>query len=111
MSYFDHKTKMLANPTVLLDKGTTDAHDNPVISIDEKGFIWIFSTSHGVTRPSYIHKGKRPYDIEEFELVHATEMVNGEKVPFDNFSYMQIWYIKGKGFWGCLRNIKVGEIE
>lgn len=39
VSYFDHKTKMLANPTVLLDKGTTDAHDNPVISIDEKGFF------------------------------------------------------------------------
>ena len=106
VSYFDHKTKMLANPTVLLDKGTTDAHDNPVISIDEKGFIWIFSTSHGVTRPSYIHKSKRPYDIEEFELVHATEMVNGEKVPFDNFSYMQIWYIKGKGFLGLFTKYK-----
>jgi hypothetical protein len=48
VSYFDHNTGKVANPTILLDKRTTDAHDNPVISIDDKGYIWIFSTAHGV---------------------------------------------------------------
>ena len=108
VSYFDHKTKMLANPTTILNKETTDAHDNPVISMDEQGYIWIFSTSHGVTRPSYIHKSRKPYDIETFDLIQATEKVNGKDVPFNNFSYMQIWYIKGKGFLGLFTKYKGG---
>lgn len=98
VSFFDHRTGRLAQPTILLDKGTTDAHDNPVISIDEQGYIWIFSTSHGVTRPSYIHKSKKPYDINAFETIHPVEIVNGKEVPFNNFSYFQVYHIKGKGF-------------
>lgn len=98
VSYFDHKTGKVANPTILLDKKTIDAHDNPVISIDDKGYIWIFSTSHGTSRPSYIHKSKKPYDIEEFETIQATELVDGKEQPFNNFSYFQVYPIKGKGF-------------
>lgn len=55
VSCFDHKTKTVPRPTVLLDKQTDDAHDNPVISVDADGHLWIFSTSHGRARPSYIH--------------------------------------------------------
>ncbi|PPL03404.1 BNR-4 repeat-containing protein [Parapedobacter indicus] len=98
VSYFDHRSGMLANPTVVLDKQTTDAHDNPVISIDGKGYIWIFSTSHGTSRPSYISRSVKRYDIERFEQVPATEVVNGERVPFSNFSYFQVYYVKKKGF-------------
>ncbi|GAA4457045.1 BNR-4 repeat-containing protein [Nibrella saemangeumensis] len=98
VSYFDHKTKKVANPTILLDKHTTDAHDNPVISLDDQGYIWIFSTSHGTTRPSYIHRSKKPYDIAQFETINATELVNGQEKPFTNFSYFQVYHIKGKGF-------------
>ena len=78
VSYFDHKTKTVPRPTILLDKQTNDAHDNPVISIDDEGHIWIFSTSHGTSRPSYIHRSKRPYDIDEFELVPATRRDGGK---------------------------------
>ena len=49
VSYFDHKTGQVPRPTILLDKNTADAHDNPVISIDDDGYIWIFSTSHGLS--------------------------------------------------------------
>ncbi|ODS86343.1 MAG: hypothetical protein ABS46_01220 [Cytophagaceae bacterium SCN 52-12] len=98
VSYFDHATGKVANPTILLDKKTTDAHDNPVISIDDEGYVWIFSTSHGLARPSYISKSKKPYDIASFETVHATEIVGGEKKPFNNFSYFQVYHQKEKGF-------------
>lgn len=98
VSYYDHRTKKVANPTIVLDKKTVDAHDNPVISVDAKGYIWIFSTSHGVERPSYISKSTKPYDIDEFELVEATEIVNGEKKPFTNFSYFQVYYDDDRGF-------------
>ena len=98
VSYYDHKTKMVPRPTVLLDKNTSDAHDNPVISVDDEGYIWIFSTSRGTSRPSYIHKSKEPYDVEAFELVNATKIENSQAVPMTNFSYMQTWYFKDKGF-------------
>ena len=98
VSYFDHATRKVSRPTILLDKQTSDAHDNPVISLDAQGYIWIFSTSHGTSRPSYIHKSKQPYDIDEFELIPATKIRGGKEVPMTNFSYMQPWYLPGEGF-------------
>jgi hypothetical protein len=102
VSYFDHRTGKVANPTIILDKKTTDAHDNPVISMDDKGYIWVFSTAHGINRPSYISKSIKPYDISQFELIRPIEIVDGREVPFDNFSYFQIWHVKGKGFMAFL---------
>ena len=98
VSYFDHETKTVPRPTILLDKKTGDAHDNPVISVDDKGFVWIFSTSHGTSRPSYIHRSVRPYDIGQFELIKATRAAGDKRKPITNFSYMQAWRISGKGF-------------
>lgn len=98
VSYYDHRTGMLPRPTILLDKKTSDAHDNPVISVDDKGYIWIFSTSHGTSRPSHIHRSKKPYDVAEFELIRATKAENLREVPMTNFSYMQAWHVPGKGF-------------
>jgi hypothetical protein len=98
VSYLDHDTQSVPRPTVLLDKQTDDAHDNPVISVDDKGHIWIFSTSHGQTRPSYIHRGVRPYDIDAFERVPATAVIDGRRRPMDSFSYMQAWHVPDKGF-------------
>ncbi|MEW4528477.1 BNR-4 repeat-containing protein [Maioricimonas sp. JC845] len=98
VSYFDHKTKTVPQPTILLDKQTSDAHDNPVISVDDDGYIWIFSTSHGTSRPSYIHRSRQPYDISEFDLVPATRQTDDGTAPIDNFSYMQAWHVPGSGF-------------
>jgi hypothetical protein len=98
VSYFDHKTGMVPRPTILLDKKTSDAHDNPVISVDDKGYIWILSTSHGTSRPSYVHRSARPYNVNEFELVNATKIEDEREVLMTNFSYMQPWHLEGKGF-------------
>lgn len=98
VSYFDHQTKTVARPTILLDKKTNDAHDNPVMNMDDRGYIWIFSTSHGTGRPSFIHRSKKPYDIEEFVRIEATKLRDEEEVSLDNFSYMQIYHLRNKGF-------------
>ncbi|MBN7813485.1 BNR-4 repeat-containing protein [Algoriphagus sp. H41] len=98
ISYYDHKTGRVPRPTVVLDKETDNAHDNPVMNIDAEGYLWIFSTAHGTGSPSYVHKSKKPYDIAEFERVHVTKMRNGKRVEMDNFSYLQSWYQPGNGF-------------
>jgi hypothetical protein len=87
VSCFDHATGKVPPPTILLNKKTEDAHDNPTLAIDEQGFIWIFSPSHGTGRPSYIHRSKKPYSIDDFDLIQTT-----------NFSYPQPWFLPGRGF-------------
>lgn len=100
VSYFDHKTGEVARPVMVVNKATDDAHDNPVIQVDKDGYIWIFSTSHGTGRPSFIHKSAKPYDISTFERVEATRLENGKKVALNNFSYLQMYYTKENGFLG-----------
>ncbi len=82
VSYYDHATGTVPRPVRLLQKRTEDAHDNPTLSIDAAGHLWVFSSAHGTSRPSYIHRSKRPYDIAEWELIQQT-----------NFSYPQPWYL------------------
>jgi hypothetical protein len=82
ISYYDHATGKVGRPRVLLDKHTDDAHDNPTLCIDADGYIFVFSASHGTSRPSYIHRSVRPYDISAFDLVRTT-----------NFSYSQPWFL------------------
>ncbi len=87
VSYYDHATGLVPRPTILLNKATDDAHDNPTLSLDAAGHLWIFSSSHGTVRPSFIHRSRRPYSIDDFELIQQT-----------NFSYTQPWYFPGRGF-------------
>ncbi len=98
VSYFDHRTGMVPRPTILLDKQTGDAHDNPIISVDNQGYVWIFSTSHGRSRPSFVHRSTEPYSIDPFERVDATYLEKGNATPLDNFSYMQVWPAREGGF-------------
>lgn len=98
VSYFDHKTGLVPKPTIVLDKKTNNAHDNPVMNIDKEGYIWLFSTAHGTNGFSYVHKSVKPYDIEKFEQVHVTKIVDGKKVVMNNFSYLQSWYQPDNGF-------------
>lgn len=98
VGYFDHRTGKVSRPTIVLDKNTDDAHDNPVLNIDRQGYIWLFSTSHGTDRPSLIHRSQRPYDITTFERVAATRVQGDSTVAFDNFSYLQSHYQPTRGF-------------
>jgi len=87
VSCYDHKSGKVPRPTIVVNKRNSDAHDNPVMSIDKEGHIWIFSSSHGTSRPSYLWKSVKPYDVDEFQNVLVT-----------NFSYPQPWYLPEQGF-------------
>jgi hypothetical protein len=87
VSYYDHKTGQVPRPRILLNKHTFDAHDNPTLQVDDGGYLWIFSSSHGTGRPSYIHRSTKPWSIDQFERILVT-----------NFSYTQPWYVPGQGF-------------
>lgn len=87
VGYYDHASGKVPRPTILLDKGTGDAHDNPVMAIDDAGYIWVFASAHGTSRPAYIYKSDAPYSIDGF-----TEVLKA------NYSYPEPWYIAKRGF-------------
>ena len=99
VSYYDHKKNLVPQPTVVHDKqGVNDPHDNPSISIDENGFIWIFVSGRARKRPGYIYKSLSTYDINGFELILERE-----------FAYPQPWWIEGKGFFWCFTKYTKGR--
>ena len=80
VAYFDHATGSVPRPTILLDKQTDDAHDNPTLAIDAQGHLLVFSNAHGTSRPAFVHRSVEPYSIRAFEKVWET-----------NFSYGSPW--------------------
>lgn len=87
VAFFDHKTGTVPRPRVVMIKHTGDAHENPTLSIDDGGHLWIFCNTHGPAKNSYIFRSVSPYSIDEFEQVAHT-----------NFSYSQPWLVPGHGF-------------
>lgn len=78
---YDHKTGTVSKPIVAYDKlGVNDPHDNPTIMIDAAGYIWVFVSGRGNTRPGIKIKSQEPYSIEKFEIIAQEE-----------FTYPQIW--------------------
>jgi len=72
---FNHKTDMVSKPTVVYDKkGVDDPHDNPSLLIDGDGFIWVFISGRGKTRPGFKFKSKIPFNIDEFSQITEEEM-------------------------------------
>ena len=88
ISFYDHRTGQVAKPTVVHDKQTvSDPHDNPSISIDGDGHVWVFVSGRGRSRPGFKYRSRRPLDIEDFEQVSEEE-----------FTYPQPWWIKDRGY-------------
>ncbi len=88
VSYYDHKKNRVPRPVIVHDKqGVNDPHDNPSLSIDEQGYIWVFVSGRGRSRPGYVYRSHKPYDIQDFE-----------QIKDDEFTYPQPWWVPGKGF-------------
>lgn len=86
VAYYDHESGMVPKPTIVLEKGTGDAHNNPTITVDKNGYIWIFMSAHG-GKDGFIYKSRSPYSIDVFERIEQHE-----------FTYPQPWYVKSFGF-------------
>jgi hypothetical protein len=87
VSWYDHKTGVVARPRVLLTREVGDPEDNPVLAIDAQGRIWVFVGANGTARPAFIFRSTEPYTIDSFEKVRET-----------TFSKPQAWYVPGGGF-------------
>lgn len=79
-SYFDHQTGTVPKPTVIMEKGTKDAHHNPTMTIDAEGHILVFASSHGLI-DGFVWRSTEPYSTDRFELLCQKE-----------FTYPQPYY-------------------
>ncbi len=85
---FDHTDHEVTKPVVVCDKqGVDDPHDNPSLLVDDDGYLWVFVSGRSTKRPGFKYRGKRPYDISEFELISEEEM-----------TYPQPWFDAQRGF-------------
>lgn len=76
ISYFDHKTGMVPKPVIVYDKmGVNDPQDNATISINSEGYIYVFVSGMGRTRPGFIFRSGKPYSIDKFEKIYDGEIV------------------------------------
>ena len=102
ISYYDHATGKLARPRVVRDTNTGDAHDNPSLSIDQGGFLWVFCNVHGnANRRSLVYRGTSPCRIDSFREVELPESV----FPQHRFNYAQPWHLPAgvpTADWGLL---------
>lgn len=99
VSYFDHETGMVPKPMIVHDKrGVTDPHDNPSICLDDKGYVWVFVSGRGRSRPGFKYRSAEPYSIEKFDLIVEQEL-----------TYPQPVFIKGKGFFHCFTKYTAGR--
>lgn len=81
---YNHDTGMVSKPSIVYDKkGVDDPHDNPSLSIDTKGYLWVFVSGRGSKRPGFKFKSSNPYDIGSFDLISEEE-----------FTYPQPWNTK-----------------
>lgn len=87
ISYYDHEQGVVPRPVIVHDKeGVNDPHDNPSMTIDEKGHIWVYVAGRGRVRPGFTYRSVRPYDIDEFDLIYEGEVC-----------YPQPYWIPGEG--------------
>lgn len=107
VSYYDHDKNLVPKPTVVRDqRGVDDPHDNPSITIDNEGYIWVFVAGRAAHRPGQIFRGNAPYCIDSFELIIEREQ-----------TYSQIWQVPDKGFFHLLtlygkgKELQPGKLE
>lgn len=87
-SYYDHARGVVPRPTIVCDKqGVNDPHDNAAISLDDEGYLWVFVSGRGRSRPGFKYRSLKPYSVDAFELVATEEL-----------TYPQVWRFPGQGF-------------
>jgi hypothetical protein len=86
---YDHTTGQVSRPTIMdVKPGVDDPHDNPALSIDVTGYLWVFVSGRSGYRDGVLLRSTSPYSTAEFE----------EIMPLARATYPQPWYHPDHGF-------------
>ncbi|HLN56585.1 MAG TPA: BNR-4 repeat-containing protein [Bacteroidales bacterium] len=88
ISFFDHVTRKVPRPVIVSENiGVSNRQDIAKLSIDSRGYIWVFVSGQGRTRPGYIYKSEKPWSIENFRQTWCGEIV-----------FPQAWWMNDTAF-------------
>jgi len=88
VSYYDHHRGLVARPAIVHEKpGVDDPHDNPSISIDGEGHVWVFVSGRGRARDGLKYRSRERHSVDAFDLVEVHR----------GMTYPQPWYVPGGG--------------
>ena len=74
VSYYDHETDRVPRPVIVHDKGgVDDPHDNASLAIDGSGHLWVYVAGRARSRPGFVYRSARPWDIDAFERMSPNE--------------------------------------
>ena len=97
-SYFDHRLHQVPKPVVVYDKmGVREPYDNASISIGPGGFIWVFVSGWGRSRPGLIFRSSKPYSIESFDEIKKCEMISPQPWRMENSGFLLMFSKFAKG--------------
>jgi hypothetical protein len=99
ISYFDHQSHMVPKPVIVYDKmGVKEPYDNASLSIDRNGYLWVFVSGYGRTRPGLIFKSRSPYSIDSFDIISEKEMISPQPWWNNNYGFMLLFSRVLKGW-------------
>jgi hypothetical protein len=99
IGYYDHATGQVPKPTIVHDKqGVDDPHDNASLALDGDGYLWVFVSGRGRSRPGFKYRSAEPYVIDAFELITEEE-----------FTYPQPVWLADHGFLHCFTKYTKGR--
>lgn len=110
---YDHVNDVLYPPTTIHVKGTTDAHDNAALNVDDQGFVYVFISGRNEKRGGLIYKSNKANSIESFSMVYSKKYPiewldydcdpnytsNGWELcrnEYRGFTYPQVWWVGDK---------------
>lgn len=97
-SYFDHRSGKVPKPVIVYDKmGVKEPYDNSSLTVDVNGYIWIFVSGYGRTRPGLIFRSNSPYSIDGFEMISEMEMVSPQPWSMDEKGFVLFYSKTGNG--------------
>lgn len=110
ISYFDHRSHLVPKPVIVYDKmGVREPSDNGSLSIDKKGYLWVFVSGSGRTRTGLIFKSSKPYSIENFEMVKEMEMISPQPWWMRDSGFMLMYSKVSKGLDICFSTSSDGK--
>jgi len=80
---YDHASRQFAYPVVLGSNPDGDAHRNPTVLVDDRGFITVFYGAHG--HATHVVRSERPYEISAWRQM--------PDMPEPRTTYPQPWLI------------------
>jgi len=97
-SYFDHRFHLVPKPVIVFDKmGVTEPGDNASLSIDSEGYLWVFVSGSGRTRPGIIFRSSEPWSIEKFDRILDREMLAPQAWWIENYGFLMMFSRIAKG--------------